>query len=591
MRLSWLLIVSFVGCADGTSAVTLTVDATAEIPGVDHLRVSIVEPASGRRVDPFDVRLDPGVTSVPPRRTFGLVFDPDVRATLEVEVRAVGASGVDLANGRQSVSVAPGQAEALTIMLQGEARPDLGGSDGPVDMTVPPIPDLAGADLGPVTCFNAAKDPDEVDVDCGGVCAKRCAANQACGAAQDCASNDCFMNQCRQASGPPNWLKVGDLVGVQRIAHATAFGPDGRIHMMGGCAIDETNCTNYQNNEAFVPTDGSSALNLPLLPTARGKLGAATGPDGRIYTFGGFITTTPSNAVEAFDTTTVPKMWQTGLLATPAIRWYATVVTGATGLIYVIGGAQTQQPYYSNKVEAYNTSTNMWTQGLATISTGYRSLAAGALGPDNRIYLFGGLQLGAPLAEALAYIPTSDSWATNLPAMSVPRYALGAATGADGRVYAIGGENGTSFFATVEAYSHVTNRWTSMPSLVYPGGFVAAVTGPDGRIYAVGGRTGKTDPNTQLRRVVEAYGPRVTLSADTGPAASARSVNGSNFAANATVTLLFGSTAVGSGATNVAGALVAPIQFTVPAVAPGKYKVTAVDNRSEYPVYSTFTVQ
>jgi hypothetical protein len=94
---------------------------------------------------------------------------------------------------------------------------------------------------------------------------------------------------------------------------------------------------------------------------------------------------------------------------------------------------------------------------------------------------------------------------------------------------------------------------------------------------------------------VEAYGPTVQLSPTSGPKGSSSAVlfGSGNFAANATVAVTFGNDdkPIGTGVTDVAGALAATLVFIVPETAPaGPVRVTIVDNRSAYPAYATFTV-
>ena len=53
------------------------------------------------------------------------------------------------------------------------------------------------------------------------------------------------------------------------------------------------------------------------------------------------------------------------------------------------------------------------------------------------------------------YDPATDTWATKAP-MPTPRWNLGVATASNGKIYAIGGFNG-SLLATVEEYDPATN--------------------------------------------------------------------------------------------------------------------------------------
>ena len=67
---------------------------------------------------------------------------------------------------------------------------------------------------------------------------------------------------------------------------AAAVGPDGLIYAIGGVDADDNSTTNLYGYDPATPSAGWVQL-LDPLPTARGGLAAATGPDGLIYAIGG----------------------------------------------------------------------------------------------------------------------------------------------------------------------------------------------------------------------------------------------------------------------------------------------------------------
>jgi hypothetical protein len=83
------------------------------------------------------------------------------------------------------------------------------------------------------------------------------------------------------------------------------------------------------------------------------------------------------------------------------------------------------------------------------------------------------------------------------------RGVFAAATGPDGRIYALGGidERGAAL-RTVEAYDVRTNTWSAVAPLPAVRSGHAAAKGPDGRIYALGGAG-----NGPLLAAVEAFTP------------------------------------------------------------------------------------
>lgn len=242
------------------------------------------------------------------------------------------------------------------------------------------------------------------------------------------------------------------------------------------------------------------------MPTARGALGVASGPDGRIYAIGGRHPVT--GTVEAYDPPT--NTW-TGRASMPTPRDSLAVVTANDGKIYAIGGEDTVTGALYNTVEAYDPVTDTWTTKTA-MPTRRQGLAA-AVGLDGRIYAIGGVTGPVPagpftsVGTTEVYDPATDTW-TTAAAMPTPRHGLAAALGSDGRIYAIGGFGGTSTpcpgvaCGTVEAYDPATNTWIARASMPTSRTFLAAVAATDGKVYAIGGYDGGSDLST-----VEAYDP------------------------------------------------------------------------------------
>jgi N-acetylneuraminic acid mutarotase len=139
-------------------------------------------------------------------------------------------------------------------------------------------------------------------------------------------------------------------------------------------------------------------------------------------------------------------------------------------------------------VENYSPGTNSWST-VASMPTARQGLAA-ASGPDGRVYAIGGTgaALDAPaLPTVEVYTPTANSWATK-PPLPTPRYNLAAVASHDGRIYAIGGDTTpTSVSNVVEVYTPSTATWSRAPALPAARSACEAATGADGRIYLVGG--------------------------------------------------------------------------------------------------------
>jgi hypothetical protein len=170
---------------------------------------------------------------------------------------------------------------------------------------------------------------------------------------------------------------------------------------------------------------------------------------------------------------------------------------------------------------------NTWTS-LAPMAGGPRGDLGAATGSDGRIYAIGGFA-GVWLDRVEAYDTAANTWTTEAPMPGGGRSELAVATGPDGRIYAIGGFDSTSTpLDRVEAYDPTTNTWTTEAPLPGGGRFrLAAATGPDGRIYAIGGEDSSgpvatveaydTSTNTWTAEAPMPEGGRLDLAASTGP--------------------------------------------------------------------------
>ena len=102
-------------------------------------------------------------------------------------------------------------------------------------------------------------------------------------------------------------------------------------------------------------------------------------------------------------------------------------------------------------------------------------------------------------------------WAP-LAAMPSKRTGGPAATGADQRIYVLGGYEdpdhmGAVIAGTVVACAPNSNEWKSVASMPTARARLAATTGPDGRIYAIGGGTAYSGSSLPSVSSVVAYAP------------------------------------------------------------------------------------
>jgi N-acetylneuraminic acid mutarotase len=127
----------------------------------------------------------------------------------------------------------------------------------------------------------------------------------------------------------------------------------------------------------------------------------------------------------------------------------------------------------------------------ATMPTS-RTMVGAAVGADGLIYAIGGyLDAGAVTGVNEVYNPATNSWSSRA-VMPTPRYGFAAVLATDHKIWTIGGDYDSNFLndgpsVKVEAYDPTTNTWQTMPQLPQGRYLPAAAVGTDGRIYVTGG--------------------------------------------------------------------------------------------------------
>jgi hypothetical protein len=381
---------------------------------------------------------------------------------------------------------------------------------------------------GEVVCANQCVDTTTSSANCS-ACA------QACGLSDAGVQTACFASQCVVPTQMPS----------ARAGLATATGPDGLIYLFGGIQPgymywNAAQCITLIDGAApagpvlaFDPA--TNAWSQPAsLPTPREMLGAVTAPDGRIVTIGGATwdsasgVPVASNAVEAYDTST--KSWTT-LTSMPTARFGLGAVLGGDGLIYAIGGcplyvgnrSEVPEYYCENPlvtVEVFDPVAGSWSTGTALPAPLF-ALAA-APGSDGRIYAIGGEQTCAAVS---AYDPDTKLWSAAAGLGNSSNACFFAATnGADGRIYVMGGGGGANFVNSADcgpsaffpsnpggffAYAAGASSWAQLSDLSFGRALLSAALGPDGRIYTFGGveRSNSYPATYPAVTVVEVYDP------------------------------------------------------------------------------------
>jgi Kelch motif/Galactose oxidase, central domain len=235
-----------------------------------------------------------------------------------------------------------------------------------------------------------------------------------------------------------------------------------------------------------------------------GGLGAVTG-DGQGHLVG-FAADASGTGLQAYEYFPGSNTWT----ARASVQWGGELEAGyfsqeaatllTKGHIMVMGGAD-EDCVSVNTVAEFNVASNTWTM-LASLPTPRQQLAA-TTGPSGKIYAIGGYNGGDSgcsgahtLTTVEAYSPRLNTWQEITP-LNEGRFDLGAVTGSDGQIYALGGipSVDTSVpLSTMEVYnpSHATNPWTVLP-MPAPDRW-SGVEGIDGLIYVNG--VGAYNPST-----------------------------------------------------------------------------------------------
>ncbi|XP_031424809.1 kelch-like protein 3 isoform X2 [Clupea harengus] len=164
-------------------------------------------------------------------------------------------------------------------------------------------------------------------------------------------------------------------------------------------------------------------------------------------------------------------------------------------VMIVVGG---QAPKAIRTVECYDFQEERWYQ-VAELPS--RRCRAGVVFMGGRVYAVGGFNGSLRVRTVDMYDGGRDQW-TTMASMQERRSTLGAAVLGD-VLYAVGGFDGSTGLSSVEAYSWKSNDWTFVASMNTRRSSVG-VGVVDGKLYAVGGYDGAS---RHCLSTVEEYDP------------------------------------------------------------------------------------
>lgn len=215
--------------------------------------------------------------------------------------------------------------------------------------------------------------------------------------------------------------------------------------------------------------------------------------------------------------------------------------------------------------------------------------AAGALGPDGKIYVFGGYPgcCGSYLNNSYSYDPASDTWAPIAP-MPTAREAAAAALAADGKIYVAGGNGAGSVGQAMEAYDPATNTWQTKAPMPVSMSAMSLVAAPDRNLYALGDQAGVV---LEYTLTTNSWAELAPLPSERSGAQAILAGNGNIYAIGGWLANPDGSVASVVGTTEEAffGSVPQVIRFTGPGsgVYGGQASLTATGGGSGNPVLFT----
>lgn len=155
----------------------------------------------------------------------------------------------------------------------------------------------------------------------------------------------------------------------------------------------------------------------------------------------------------------------------------------AAGVVFCVGGRGTSgDPFRS--VEAYNWRKDKW---FAVSDMNTRRRHVGVVSASGKLYAIGGHDGSNHLDTAECFDPATNMW-HNVASMVTRRRGIAVGT-LVGAIYAVGGLDDTACFQTVERYDIEADKWSAVASMnVQRGGVGVAALGR--YLYAVGGNDG-----------------------------------------------------------------------------------------------------
>ncbi len=204
-------------------------------------------------------------------------------------------------------------------------------------------------------------------------------------------------------------------------------------------------------NRMYDPDQGFTGPTIPDRPNSAPAIGFAfcVDTEARLYSLGGgpgdeYGSLPTSDLATRYDA--LQDSWEILAPLPVPVAWASAVDDGA-GHIMVLGGVTSDGTERSAEVQVYDKQSNTWSTTSVPDLPIPISDAGAALGADGRVYIIGGrtgpIGAGVTLDTVYALDPASNTWQAG-PRMSVPRRNLAVVTVPaqdGGYILAMGGEN------------------------------------------------------------------------------------------------------------------------------------------------------
>jgi len=284
----------------------------------------------------------------------------------------------------------------------------------------------------------------------------------------------------RPSAEPPAQWKPITNAPVARDAAATTQ-TDGTIWIFGGIRSDGKVTTLH---EGYDPAPIDTWKTGPDLPAGVQHAMAVTWKDNPIV-LGGWKTEDGKNVATDKVWRVVNGQW---VELPHLLQPRAAAAAAAVGDRIIVTGGVDASGALLNTTEVFDG--NAWTPGTP-IRTPRKMLAAAS--DDKLMYAVGGSDGNTDLATVEAYDPATKAW-TPLADLPQPRSDLGVAI-ADRRLVAVGGVSRGEVLKSVSVFDLMAKTWDSLPDMA-TGRHGMAVDAIDRSVYAIGGSTAADDTQT-----------------------------------------------------------------------------------------------